>query len=302
MTYVRVKHHDKVVKEILPLIRGPQGDTQKWNLKIRRLVKRITNEERKIEADYLDVDMVLGMMIEEYKTQRRQNQRDLNKAFMRAMISDVGSFSLDTYISLIQQGLPKNTEGPAVDNPLTLYTGKISQIRAYIFSCTSGDSNTNRFTNEQFLSGCNRFSIENPVPSVSVRCGLYGNTRDIMMILQEAEKLYGKPNIHVSAKMFSSISMGLAERGGARGRSPSKAARKTLGSSQSQSSEKQEVTEETDNEIADDDRKATVEFDETPRTGAATNTGSQKMLDMKQDYIKKLTSTDIGLENPAIQQ
>ena len=101
MTYVRVKHHDKVVKEILPLIRGPQGDTQKWNLKIRRLVKRITNEERKIEADYLDVDMVLGMMIEEYKTQRRQNQRDLNKAFMRAMISDVGSFSLDTYISLI---------------------------------------------------------------------------------------------------------------------------------------------------------------------------------------------------------
>lgn len=30
MTYVRVKHHDKVAGKIMPLIRGPCGDLQKW--------------------------------------------------------------------------------------------------------------------------------------------------------------------------------------------------------------------------------------------------------------------------------
>ena len=128
---------------------------------------------------------------------------------MRNMESNIGACDLDQYVSVINQALPPNNDGPALDNPLLLYTSKISQVRAYIFSCTCGDANTNVFTDDQFLSGCNRFSIENPVPSVSVRCGLYGNTRDIMMILNDAERKYGKPNIKISAKMFSSTTMGL---------------------------------------------------------------------------------------------
>ena len=87
--------------------------------------------------------------------------------------------------------------------------------------------------------------------------------------------------------MFSSTTMGLAERGGKRGRSPQKAVRKTLGSSQS--SEENEYTEETDNEIADDDRKATIEVDETPKAEQPKDkTG--KLVDLRQDYIKKLNS------------
>lgn len=175
MTYVRLKHHDKVAKDILPLIKGPCGDLQKWNLKIRRMVKRINNVERKIEADYVDVDMILGMLMEEYKAQRRLYQRDLAKTFMRNMESNIGPCDLDQYISVINQALPPNNDAMALDNPLLIYTAKISQVRAYIFSCTSGEANTNVFTDDQFLAGCNRFSIENPVPSVSVRCGLYGN-------------------------------------------------------------------------------------------------------------------------------
>ena len=44
MTYVRIKHHEKVAQKIIPIIKGAAGDLQKWNLKIRRIVKRIKNK------------------------------------------------------------------------------------------------------------------------------------------------------------------------------------------------------------------------------------------------------------------
>ena len=40
---------------------------------------------------------------------------------------------------------------------------------------------------------------------------MYGNSRDVMALLQEAEKEYGRPNIKVDAKAFASYTMGLPE-------------------------------------------------------------------------------------------
>ena len=52
------------------MIRGPCGDLQKWNMKVRRKVKKYKNKAGQ-EADYLDFDVLMGMIIEEYKSQRR---------------------------------------------------------------------------------------------------------------------------------------------------------------------------------------------------------------------------------------
>lgn len=62
MTYVRIKHHEKVAQKIIPIIKGAAGDLQKWNLKIRRIVKRIKNKQGN-EADYLDLDVIIGMLV-----------------------------------------------------------------------------------------------------------------------------------------------------------------------------------------------------------------------------------------------
>lgn len=75
-TYVRVKHHDKISSKIINLIRGPCGDLQKWNLKIRRMVKKIKNKQG-TEQDYLELDLIIQMMMDEYKNQRRLYQKDL---------------------------------------------------------------------------------------------------------------------------------------------------------------------------------------------------------------------------------
>ena len=66
MTYVRIKHHEKVASRIIPMLKGAAGDLQKWNLKVRRIVKRIKNKQGN-EADYLDLDIIMGMMVHEFK-------------------------------------------------------------------------------------------------------------------------------------------------------------------------------------------------------------------------------------------
>ena len=115
-------------------------------------------------------------------------------------------------MDIVANGLPLNNDpSAAIDNPLVSIPSKISIVRAYVYSCTAGEDNTNRFNDDQFLAGCNRFAIENPVPSISTRCGLYGNTRDIIILLQEAEKKWGKP-LKVDSKLYTSVNMGLPER------------------------------------------------------------------------------------------
>lgn len=88
----------------------------------------------------------------------------------------------------------------AFDDTLITYPTRVSNIRAYIFSCLSGDENTNVFTDNQFLAGCSRFSVENPVPTVATRCYWYGNTTDMVDILKNLEKKYGKNKIKIDSK------------------------------------------------------------------------------------------------------
>jgi hypothetical protein len=45
--------------------------------------------------------------------------------------------------------------------------------------------NNNFQINEvQFAAGCNRFGIENPIPTTKKRIALYGNTEDVSSLLK----------------------------------------------------------------------------------------------------------------------
>ena len=76
----------------------------------------------------------------------------------------------------------------------------MARVRAYIFSCLAGEKNNMLLDATDLLMGCTRFAIDNPVPSVVTRCGWYGNTRDVTMILSDSEKKYGKANIKIDSK------------------------------------------------------------------------------------------------------
>jgi hypothetical protein len=52
--------------------------------------------------------------------------------------------------------------------------------------------NNNSINLFEFLSGCNRFGLDNPAPSINKRIGLYGNDDDFEDIVK---KLLDKHNI-----------------------------------------------------------------------------------------------------------
>jgi len=105
------------------------------------------------------------------------------------MESTSGNVDFGVYENIINGALTWYKDGSVtLENPLLSYPTKASMLRAYIFSVISAKDNTNYISDQDFLAGCTRFAIENPVPTVSVRCALYGNTREVMTILDEVDK------------------------------------------------------------------------------------------------------------------
>ena len=79
---------------------------------------------------------------------------------------------------------------------------------------------------------------------MATRCALYGNARDILGLLAEAERTYGKPQ-KVDSKLYTAWNLGMQP--------PSEIARVLAG---------QKPTEDSDGEY---EEKPTVDVHETPR-------------------------------------
>ena len=60
------------------------------------MIKKITNKQG-TEAEYLELDAILNMLLEEFKNQRRLFQKDLAKQFMRSMESNAGALDFATF-------------------------------------------------------------------------------------------------------------------------------------------------------------------------------------------------------------
>ena len=88
-------------------------------------------------------------------------------------------------------------------DPLITFTGDITLMRAYVFCLTAGKTNDEKFSATNFIAGISRFGIENPVPCVSPRIQTYGNTRNVLDMLDEAEKKYGKWQIKIHTKRYT---------------------------------------------------------------------------------------------------
>jgi hypothetical protein len=113
---------------------------------------------------------------------------------------------LENFTEIVVATIPDPEAG--LDNSLMKYPGRTSQIRGYIFAAISSETNTNVIEDVYFLAGCSRFALENPIPTISTRCALYGNSRDIINLLTEAEKQFGKPQ-KVDSKFYTSGTLGL---------------------------------------------------------------------------------------------
>lgn len=70
ITFIRVSHEENITQILINWFNDQ--DARKWFHKVRRNVKKIkTNPLDDFETDYIDIDVLLNMYCEEYKTKRK---------------------------------------------------------------------------------------------------------------------------------------------------------------------------------------------------------------------------------------
>ena len=152
------------------------------------------------------------MLMEEYKNQRAHFQKDLQRNFIRIMQAPTAQVELDHFIDIVNASVtPEVEDHMKMMHPFMSFPGKVSRIRAYVYSAVASEKNTVEVQEQMFLAACNRFGLETPVPTVHTRCQLYGNSSDIVRHLAKAEAEFNEAkgtHYRVDAKEYVHHTMG----------------------------------------------------------------------------------------------
>lgn len=119
------------------------------------------------DTDCLDIDLILIMLMDEYKNQRAHFQKDLQRNFIRIMQAPTAQVELDHFIDIVNSSVtPEVEDHMKMMHPFMAFPGKVSRIRAYIYSAVASEKNTVEVQEQMFLAACNRYGLETPVPTV----------------------------------------------------------------------------------------------------------------------------------------
>lgn len=86
---------------------------------------------------------------------------------------------------------------------LMSFGGTVCQTRAFVYALMCG---RNQFdcADVEFLAGCNRFGLDNPVPIITRRLAHYGNEEYLEKILEKCAKQFTDTNF-LDVEKFGSI-------------------------------------------------------------------------------------------------
>jgi hypothetical protein len=83
------------------------------------------------------------------------------------------------------------------------FAGHMGLVRALMYAMLCG-KNTNEVTEAEFLAGCNRFGIDNPMPIQTKRLYLYGNMEDMDKMIDNLFKKHNEPPF-LNPELFGSV-------------------------------------------------------------------------------------------------
>lgn len=172
----------------------------KWNMTLKRHIRKIKKDPSDdYDTEYVDVDQLLGMYCEWFRNFKKANQKKLSKQFQR-VISDSEQRAEVTYDNV--QSIMTNLQSKQTFQFLS-FGSSISQLRALTYAMMCGKNDFNVYDIE-FVSGCNRFGLDNPVPIITKRLSTYGNEENIEKLVERLAKQYNDPNF-LDAEKFTSV-------------------------------------------------------------------------------------------------
>ena len=158
-----------------------EKENKKWQHKIRKISKRYkANVTDDFETEFIDIDSLLDLYIEEYQTKKKLNLKNFQNEFVRLSADrKEGNFSTDEIEKIVLSLLPSISNSAFVKFP-----GHFTIRRAFLYALICKENNY--FVNlVEFLCGCNRFGLDSPAPTINKKVGFYGNDEDFETILKK---------------------------------------------------------------------------------------------------------------------
>ncbi len=135
------------------------------------------------------------MYIEEFKSKKKANQKNLSREFMKRFQEQEGLFNTDEIDKIVQSCIPSISQSAFIK-----YPALITIRRAFLYALVCGD-NGFEINTQEFIAACNRYGLDNPWPIVTKRIGLYGNDEDFEEAIKK--ELQNVDNLQQQNKMHS---------------------------------------------------------------------------------------------------
>jgi hypothetical protein len=158
-----------------------------WTKRIEKFVFKFSTKEGEEARDYLDLDIILEEVLNEYKETRIKLQDELKEHFIQKNNAVEAILDLDKFSKILQDKEMEFGQSEIVDG-LVSFPSKYSTIRAYIYAATSGRTNMNDISADNFAASLSRYGLENPIPSITARIAYFGNSETILELIEKAQK------------------------------------------------------------------------------------------------------------------
>ena len=170
VTYVRFDKEEEFSKAALDWMAS--SEAKKFTNKVRKYVKKM-NEHGVGEIEYIDMDSLMSAYMDEFLLKKSKNKKVLTKGFVKYYQEQDGVFNIDEIKDIAHGVIPEETRSVFVR-----FAGEVCILRAFAFALMAG-KNSYDITNKEFMEGCSRFGIDNPIPFIAKRLHLYGNDVDL---------------------------------------------------------------------------------------------------------------------------
>ena len=81
-TYIRRNHEERISQKLLTFILST--DISRFGSQVNRIVKKIKqNPDDEFDTEYVDVDHLMSMYVEQFKLHKKQLQKNIQKQFER---------------------------------------------------------------------------------------------------------------------------------------------------------------------------------------------------------------------------
>jgi hypothetical protein len=128
------------------------------------------------ETDFIDIDKLFDLYIEQFKALRLQLQMKYQKIYYRILGESKTEGPTCQKIHDYSKDLRYKPKLPV---EMLEYPGRISILRTICYAYMSGNNN-NDFDKDGFMTACTQFGLNCPNPCVVRRLAYYGNPEDVM--------------------------------------------------------------------------------------------------------------------------